>query len=101
MARDRSNIQTDWNSAECSCVCGQIEKELKERFEQIDQIAEYNRPKVAATENRVKRGVLNYASGYGYDDQGRDTLEEVCQRIPYERACTPADRMRDPCHHRP
>ena len=58
---------------------GQIEKELKERFEQIDQIAEYNQLKViqAMQENRVSEGCFNYASGYGYDDQGRDTLEEV------------------------
>ena len=27
--------------------------------------------------NRVSEGCFNYASGYGYDDQGRDTLEEV------------------------
>ena len=58
---------------------GQIEKELKERFEQIDQIAEYNQLKViqAMQKNRVSVGCFNYASGYGYDDQGRDTLEEV------------------------
>lgn len=58
---------------------GQIEKELKERFEQINQIAEYNQLKViqAMQENRVSEGCFNYASGYGYDDQGRDTLEEV------------------------
>ena len=58
---------------------GQIEKELKERFEQIDQIAEYNQLKViqAMQKNWVSEGCFNYASGYGYDDQGRDTLEEV------------------------
>jgi len=58
---------------------GQIEKELKERFEQIDQIAEYNQLKViqAMQKNRVIEGCFNFSSGYGYDDQGRDTLEEV------------------------
>lgn len=58
---------------------GQIEKELKERFEQIDQIAEYNQLKViqAMQKKRVSEGCFNFSSGYGYDDQGRDTLEEV------------------------
>ena len=56
-----------------------IEKELKERFDEIDHVAEYNQLKVikAMQENRVNAACFNYASGYGYDDQGRDTLEEV------------------------
>ncbi|MFR5584662.1 MAG: hypothetical protein ACLTLQ_13390 [[Clostridium] scindens] len=39
---------------------GQIEKELKERFEQIDQIAEYNQLKViqAMQGKPSERGVL-------------------------------------------
>lgn len=56
-----------------------IEADLKERFENIDQIAEYNQLKVirAMQENRVDATCFNYASGYGYDDYGRDTLEKV------------------------
>ena len=56
-----------------------IEKNLKDRFEKIDEIAEYNQLKVikAMQDNRVSAGCFNYASGYGYDDQGRDTLEKV------------------------
>ena len=56
-----------------------IEADLKERFENIDQIAEYNQLKVirAMQENRVDDTCFNYASGYGYDDYGRDTLEKV------------------------
>ena len=70
--RDRSNIQTDWNRQNVLAFGGQIEKELKERFEQIDQIAEYNQLKViqAMQENRVSEGCFNYASGYGYDELG-------------------------------
>ena len=56
-----------------------IEKELEERFHAIDAIAEYNQLKVihAMQKNRVCEACFNYASGYGYSDQGRDTLEEV------------------------
>ncbi len=57
----------------------EIEATLKERFESIDKVAEYNQLKVlhAMQESRVSEGCFHYASGYGYSDQGRDTLEEV------------------------
>lgn len=57
----------------------EIEKTLKERFDNIDKIAEYNQLKVirAMQENRVSASCFNYASGYGYDDEGRDKLEQV------------------------
>lgn len=57
----------------------QIEASLLERFAEIDRVAEYNQLKVirAMQESRVNEGCFNYASGYGYNDMGRDTLEEV------------------------
>ena len=60
-----------------------IEKNLKDRFEKIDEIAEYNQLKVikAMQDNRVSAGCFNYASVYGYDYQGRDTLEKVYASI--------------------
>lgn len=56
-----------------------VEESLKERFAEFDRNAEYNQLKVisAMQECRVSEGCFNYASGYGYNDQGRDTLEEV------------------------
>lgn len=56
-----------------------IESELSERFAEIDKVAEYNQLKVirAMQECRVDESCFHYASGYGYSDQGRDTLEEV------------------------
>lgn len=56
-----------------------IEKELKERFDKIDTIAEYNQLKVirAMQKNRVSAECFQSSSGYGYDDVGRDTLEKV------------------------
>lgn len=57
----------------------ETEAGLKEHFDEIDRTAEYNQLKVihAMQENRVCEACFNYASGYGYSDQGRDTLEEV------------------------
>lgn len=57
----------------------EIEAQLKERFEQIDETAEYNQLKVihAMQKNRVAEEHFNMSSGYGYNDAGRDTLEEV------------------------
>ena len=58
--------------------CSQIEKSLKERFEAIDQVAEYNQLKVinAMQKNRVSERHFAGTTGYGYDDDGRDTLEK-------------------------
>lgn len=56
-----------------------IEERLKERFDAIDKTAEYNQLKVikAMQDNRVNADCFHFASGYGYDDVGRDTLEAV------------------------
>lgn len=55
------------------------EKNLKERFEEIDRIAEYNQLKVikAMQSKKVSAECFMGSNGYGYNDLGRDTLEEV------------------------
>ena len=52
---------------------------LKDRFEAIDQVAEYNQAKVLAAfrKNRVSATCFAASSGYGYNDEGRDKLEQV------------------------
>lgn len=52
---------------------------LKDRFSQIDEIAEYNQLKVirAMQECHVSEACLLGTTGYGYNDLGRDTLEKV------------------------
>ncbi len=52
---------------------------LRERFTAIDETAEYNQLKVIAAMQKahVSAECFNASSGYGYDDIGRDTLEEV------------------------
>ncbi len=52
---------------------------LRERFDAIDQVAEYNQAKVlrAMQKNKVSAACFAASSGYGYDDFGRDNLERV------------------------
>ncbi|MCI8991401.1 MAG: hypothetical protein HFG80_01540 [Eubacterium sp.] len=59
--------------------CTRVEENLKERFQAIDATAEYNQLKVlhAMQKNHVNAECFNGSSGYGYDDVGRDTLEQV------------------------
>ena len=54
-------------------------RKLKDRFDEIDQIAEYNQAKVltAMQKNRVSAACFVATTGYGYDDVGRDNLERV------------------------
>jgi cystathionine beta-lyase family protein involved in aluminum resistance len=56
-----------------------MEEGLKERFEEIDEIAEINQLKVigAMQKNKVSAECFQSTSGYGYNDLGRDTLEQV------------------------
>lgn len=63
--------------------CDFIQKGLKERFEQIDGIAEYNQMKVirAMERNKVSAACFESTTGYGYDDLGRDTLEAVYAEV--------------------
>ncbi len=59
--------------------CDKICKELKERFEAIDDTAEYNQLKVvrAMQKNKVSAACFESGTGYGYDDLGREVLEAV------------------------
>ncbi len=61
----------------------EVRKSLKERFEKIDEMAEYNQLKVlkAMQDKQVSEACLLGTTGYGYNDLGRDTLEEVYAQI--------------------
>ena len=56
---------------------------LKERFEKIDEVAEYNQMKVLNAMQECKVSDVHFAAttGYGYNDLGRDTLEEVYAKV--------------------
>ena len=57
----------------------EIEESLKERFEAIDENAEYNQMKVLKAMQEARVSDIHFAAttGYGYNDLGRDTLEAV------------------------
>ncbi len=61
----------------------EVEESLKERFLTIDKRAEYNQLKVikAMQDNRVSDIHFASTTGYGYNDLGRDTLEEVFANV--------------------
>ena len=52
---------------------------IRNRFDEIDKIAEYNQAKVisAMQKHRVSAACFAATTGYGYDDVGRDNLERV------------------------
>jgi len=56
---------------------------LQERFREIDETAEFNQLKVikAMQDCKVSEACLLGTSGYGYNDIGRDTLEQVYAHI--------------------
>ena len=65
-----------------------IARELEGRFAAIDAVAEYNQLKVIAAmqKNRVSAECFNASSGYGYNDLGRDTLEQVYADVFHTQA---------------
>ena len=81
------DIQTEMNqmygqlgiSAQVLEYGRRVEETLKERFEVIDRTAEYNQMKVikGMQDNRVSDIHFAATTGYGYNDLGRDTLEDV------------------------
>lgn len=57
----------------------EIIESLRERFDKIDAMSEFNQAKVidAMQKNRVNATCFAGTTGYGHDDVGRDTLERV------------------------
>ena len=65
-----------------------IEKTLKTRFTQIDEVTEYNQLKVisAMQKCRVSAECFQGSTGYGYNDLGRETLEAVYAAVFHTEA---------------
>lgn len=63
--------------------CQKIEKGLQERYQAIDRMAEYNQLKVlqAMQKNKIGEAHLYPSTGYGYNDIGRDALEQVYAEV--------------------
>ena len=65
-----------------------VEKTLKKRFAQIDEVTEYNQLKVigAMQKCRVSAECFQGSTGYGYNDLGRETLESVYSAVFHTEA---------------
>ena len=61
----------------------QAQRELVGQFEHIDAVAEENAARVLAAfqTHRVAEGYFAGTTGYGYDDLGRDKLDEIYAQI--------------------
>lgn len=59
------------------------EKELQNEFKKIDRLCEYNSLKVINAFNKFKISETDFygTTGYGYDDIGRDKIEQVFSEI--------------------
>lgn len=66
----------------------EIEEQLKERFQKIEETVEYNQMKVigAMQKARVSAECFQSSTGYGYNDLGRETLEEVYANVFHTEA---------------
>ena len=59
--------------------CLQKEEQIKEQFQKVDEITEYNQLKVLSAMQKNKLSDIHFAAttGYGYNDLGRDVLENI------------------------
>ncbi|MGN1317640.1 MAG: aminotransferase class I/II-fold pyridoxal phosphate-dependent enzyme [Lachnospirales bacterium] len=59
--------------------CAKAERNVKDKFALADEISEYNQAKIVAAmqKNKLSEAHLSGTTGYGYNDIGRDTLENI------------------------
>lgn len=64
-------------------IITEAEKEIEDQFSQLDDIAAFNQYKVlsAFQKNRISDKHFNWNTGYGYDDAGREALENIYSDI--------------------
>ncbi|HOQ16236.1 MAG TPA: methionine gamma-lyase family protein [Defluviitaleaceae bacterium] len=63
--------------------CKKIEKEIEPYFNEVDHIAEYNQLKILAAMQKNHLSDIHFAAtnGYGYNDLGRDTVENIYAEV--------------------
>lgn len=59
------------------------ERKCREEFDKIDEACEYNSLKVLSSfhKNQVTESCFNSTTGYGYNDLGRETIENIFKEI--------------------
>ena len=74
-------------------IISEAEDELKERFDELDDIMTYNQYKVLDVfqKNRLADMHFGWNTGYGYDDPGREMIERVYADVFHAEAalCRP------------
>ena len=70
-------------SKQVSALAAQAEQGLEAQFSRIDAIAQVNTQRVLAAfqEHRVAESYFAGTTGYGYDDLGRDKLDEIYAKL--------------------
>lgn len=65
--------------AQTEAFCNQVEESLKERFSALDQTMHLNGAKVLHAMQKNKLSDIHFAAttGYGYNDLGRDVVEQI------------------------
>lgn len=64
-------------------LSNEVMDDIKERFEEIKEIREYNQYKVlkAMQESNLSDNHFNWTTGYGYNDIGREKIEEIYSKV--------------------
>ncbi len=73
-------MQTEYGISPELCALGdEIEQQLEPQFAEIRENRDYNQLRVlrALQKNNLSDRHFNYATGYGYDDTGRDVLDQI------------------------
>ena len=74
------------------------ERQLKDIFDNIDNICEYNSLKVlnAFHKNNLSESHFNSTTGYGYNDSGRDVIEDIKNgKLPEDVEKNTIDNLQD------
>lgn len=64
-------------------ISNEVMEDIKSRFEEIKETREYNQYKVlkAMQESNLSDNHFNWTTGYGYNDIGREKIEEIYSKV--------------------
>lgn len=70
-------------SEKTQALIKQCEEDCKEELKKIDEACDYNSLKVLSSfhKNRVTESCFNATTGYGYNDLGRETIENIFKDV--------------------
>ena len=70
-------------SKRASLLIEDAQRAVEDKFKELEAIAEFNQLKVmrAFADNKVSERHFMPTTGYGYDDDGRDTLDTIYAQV--------------------